>query len=98
METGKLIPAGDFCHHHQIEISFLYSLENFGLISMTTRDDMVFLDTEQLLELEKIIRLHFDLDINLEGIDVINHLLKRMEEMQGELSQLKNRLRLYEHE
>ena len=36
-----------------------------------------------------------DLDINLEGIAVITRLLKRMEKMQNEITQLKNKLDLY---
>jgi hypothetical protein len=36
--------------------------------------------------------LHQDLDINLEGIDAISHLLKRMHDMQRELNMLKNKL------
>jgi hypothetical protein len=46
--------------------------------------------------LEKIVRLHFELDINLEGIETIAHLLERMEGMQEKIVQLTNRLKAYE--
>jgi hypothetical protein len=46
--------------------------------------------------LEKIVRLYYDLDINIEGIDAVINLLQRMEDMQHEIVLLKNRLRLYE--
>jgi hypothetical protein len=42
------------------------------------------------------VRLHYDLDINLEGIEAITYLLNRVKNMQAEIIALKNRLRLYE--
>jgi hypothetical protein len=43
-------------------------------------------------------RMHYDLDINMEGIDVISHLLKRIHNLQDELRITQNKLRLYENE
>ena len=45
-----------------------------------------------------MMRMHYDLDINMEGIDVIAHLLKRIDSLQQELKMAKNRLRLFEGE
>jgi hypothetical protein len=38
------------------------------------------------------------MDINLEGIETITYLLERMQGMQQQIVQLKNRLRMYEDE
>jgi hypothetical protein len=38
------------------------------------------------------VRLHYDLDINIEGIETINHLLEKIEEMQREIAHLKNKI------
>jgi len=57
-----------------------------------------FIDSGQLQQLEKYIRLYYELDINLEGIETITHLLRRIDLMQDEIIMLKNRLRLYETE
>jgi hypothetical protein len=43
-----------------------------------------------------MIRLHHELDINVEGVEAISHLLMLIEKMQEELTVVKNRLRLYE--
>ena len=40
--------------------------------------------------------MYYDLSINLEGIDAIHHLLKRVEQLQAEVFRLKKRLHLYE--
>ncbi len=98
METENLIPVQLFCTHHQIEFSFISSLSESGLIEVTTISETEYISKEQISELEKMIRLHYDLDINIEGIEAISHLLKRMDNLQGELTTLKNRLRLYENE
>jgi chaperone modulatory protein CbpM len=96
MQTDHLIPADQFCVQHNIELSFITRLYENGLIEIKTVEQTTFIPEERLPELEKIIRLHYELDINLEGVEAITHLLQRMERLQDELRGLKNRLRLYE--
>lgn len=98
MQTEYLIAIDDFCASHNIDISFISSLEQNGLIEVVTNQEAVFIDSGQLKQLEKYIRFHYELDINLEGIETITHLLGRIDMMQDEITRLKNRLRLYETE
>ena len=96
MEKENLIPVYDFCTSHKIEISFINSLKDEGLIELVRIEETEYLHDNQLNDLEKIIRLHNDLDINIEGIDTVIHLLDKIHEMQDEILRLRNRLRLYE--
>ena len=96
MQTEYLIPIDEFCASHSIEMSFINSLQKNGLIEITTIKETVFIDSEQLQQVEKFIRFYYDLDINLEGIETITHLLHRIRAMQNEIISLRNRLRLYE--
>jgi len=96
MQTDYLIAIDEFCANHNIEISFISSLQQTGLIEVTTIKETGFIDPSQLLQLEKIVRLYYELDINLEGIETINYLLKRIDSLQDEIVRLRNRLRLYE--
>ena len=96
MSEENLIPANEFCLHNNIEISFIYSLQEYGLIEITTKDEQTFLSTSQLNELEKLIRLHYELDINLEGLDAVVHLLQKLQDTQEEMNRLKNKLRIYD--
>ena len=91
MKQEDLIPAKDFCIHHNVEYSFISSLQNSGLISVTSVKRSAFIHADELHKLEKFVRLHYDLDINLEGIETINYLLERIEEMQQEIMKLKNK-------
>ncbi|MCA4895860.1 MAG: chaperone modulator CbpM [Cytophagales bacterium] len=96
MENRQLIPVADFCDHYHIEFSFVRSLHDFGLVEFTTVKEVQYLRAEDLTELEKMARLHYELDINMEGIDAIKHILQRMDKLQQELNSLKSRLNLYE--
>jgi len=98
MKSENLIALNEFCIHHHIDISFISSLHQNGLIEITTIEETGFIDADQLQQLEKFIRLFFEMDINLEGIETITHLLERIKSMQDEITHLKNRLRLYETE
>ncbi len=96
MKNENLIPVPEFCQHHQIEFSFISTLSEYGLVEVTVINEIEYIDKEQIKELEKMIRMHYELDINVEGIDAITHLLKRYDRLNEELLGAKNRLRIYE--
>ena len=96
MKNEILISADEFCVHHHIEFSFIRNLQEFGMIEIVTKQETNYIPESQLEKLERILRLHQDLEINVEGIDAITHLLKRLNDMQIENALLKNKLRLYE--
>lgn len=96
MQTEDLIALNEFCANHNIEISFINSLEKTGMIEVITIKENLFIDEDQLRQLEKIVRFYYELDINLEGIETITHLLQRIKSLHDENTSLKNRLRLYE--
>ena len=96
MQNNELILAEEFCTHYKIHLSFINNLNQFGLIEITSVEEKPYIPQSQLQKLEQIIRLHHDLDINLEGIEAITHLLDRVKSLQTELAGLKNRLSIYE--
>ena len=97
MENDDLLSVEELCLHYNIEVSFITSLTEYGLLEVTTIKETAYIYKEKIKDLEKLIRLHYDLEINLEGIDAIHHLLKRVDHLQDELTALRNRLRLYEN-
>lgn len=96
MGTEQMIPVTDLCTFHHIDITFVQSLHTSGLIQITTISETNYVHSDQLHLLEQYIRLHYDLDINLAGIEAITYLLERVEIMQQEIRSLKARLHLYE--
>lgn len=96
METQDLIIVDVFCQEYQIEINLINDLESFGLIETIVHNENKYLDKNQLVYVEKIIRLHNDLNINKEGIEIILDLLEKEKQLLLEIKYLKNRLGLYE--
>ncbi|KVV14020.1 chaperone modulator CbpM [Flavobacterium sp. TMP13] len=98
MSNANLILIRQFCVVHEIEYTFITDLKNYGLIDVVIEENEEFLHHEQLPTVEKMIRLHYDLKVNLEGIDVITNLLEKIENLQQNLTSSQNKLRLYERE
>lgn len=96
MTQDKIVALGEICTHHQIEISFIHSLHEIGLIEVFTIENINFIARDSLPQLEKYISFHYAFGINLEGIESINHLLQRINDLQEEVLTLKNRLQFYE--
>jgi chaperone modulatory protein CbpM len=94
----ELIDANQFCIYHNVEISFIHSLHQSGLLDIVIVEETVFIQSEQLEQLEKLARLHYDLDINLEGIETIAYLLEKVSRLQEEMTTIKNKLRVYDSE
>ncbi|CAM1364528.1 putative MerR family transcriptional regulator [Tenacibaculum litoreum] len=96
MSDKELISVQKVIVHHNLDEQFIESIESFQLIEFIVKDSNKYLHTEQLPILEKIIRLHYDLEVNMQGIDVINNMLDRMDSMHKTIQQLENKLKLYE--
>lgn len=94
MKTESLIPVQQFCLSHNIDVTFITALQNFELIEIIIVEENQYLNPLQLNEVEKMIRLHYDLEVNLEGIDIITNLLKRIQNLEMNLITAQNKLRL----
>jgi len=94
MNTENLIRIEYFCEQYNVEFSFVTALQESGLINIVVVEDLRYLSTEDLSEIEKLIRLHYELGVNIEGIDVISNLLKQISVLKQELNDAKNKLRL----
>lgn len=96
METTDLIPIQLICKHYKIPVAFIDTLQEFQLVDLIFKEEDFFIHKKQLKKIEKIARLHYDLEINIEGIDVIYNLLEQVNTLKQEIATLHNKLRLYE--
>ena len=96
MDAKDYISVTQLCEHYQVEISFFNQLCEVGLVNITTIEKTLYLHEDTLNDVEKMIRIHRELNINIEGIDAVFNLLQKMEKLQNELNTLQNKLRLYE--
>jgi len=96
MGNKHIMPIDQFCKHYNIEESFIDTLIEYGLTKITVVEKTAYIYQDKIKDLERMIMMHYDLDINMEGIEAISHLLDRVDSLQEELRALKNRLRFYE--
>ena len=96
MKTQDLIPIQLICKRYDVPVSFINTLQEFQLVEIIIEEDNLFIHKTQIKEVEKVMRLHFDLDIHLEGVDAIYNLLKQVASLKEEITALHNRLRFYE--
>jgi MerR HTH family regulatory protein len=85
MINKKLILVAEVCKHYELEISFINSLQDVGLIDLVIKQNNIYIQVNQLADLEKMIRLYTDLEINPQGLDIIFNLLHRIHVLQQQI-------------
>lgn len=88
----NLIATTEICTYHNVEYTFINSLGEAGLVDLKVVKKNTYIPETELQKLEKMIRMHHELEINVAGIEAIIHLLDRVEQMQEELRVLRNRV------
>lgn len=96
MPTQSLISVREFCVYHQLDLVFVQTLEQHGLIQTIAVEQMLYVEPEQVARLEKFARLHRDLAIHTDDLDIVSNLLDRVDHLQQQITQLQNRLAFYE--
>ncbi|MBB5634935.1 uncharacterized protein YlzI (FlbEa/FlbD family) [Pedobacter cryoconitis] len=95
MET-ELITIRDYCINYAIDPSFIHELEESGLLTLTIIDGDKFIHFEQLMEMDRFIHFHYDLEINVAGIEAIVNLLQKVRHMQHEIEILRTHIHVHE--
>jgi chaperone modulatory protein CbpM len=96
MQPEDVILVEEYCLKYNIEHTFIFSLEDYGLIELVVVEEQKWIPIQQIQTIEKFSNLYYELNINLDGIDAISHLLQKVETMQEEIRLLKSQLRLYD--
>ena len=96
MKNDKYISITTITTHYQIEKSFIAQLIDIGLIKVVKVKRSIFIHKDHIVHLEKMLRMHHELAVNPEGIDVIFNLLQKLDNKESELQSLRNRLKIYE--
>ena len=75
-----------------LRIGAIRHLHALGLIEGEEIGGELRYSEEEVIQLRRIRRLQHDLGVNLEGVEVILHLLKRLEAVHQELEQERNQV------
>ena len=91
----KRMLYSDCIRIYEVEETFIDSLGELGLVRLSGDGDDRFVEYDELELLEQFIRWHNDMDINVEGIEALDHMLMRVKLLQAEIDSLKNELQFY---
>lgn len=95
MDSKDFISIQEICTHYNISNSFISALQTYELIEIIATDTSEYVRITEIKNIEKLIRFHYELDINIEGIHAISNLLHKVENLQDEINTLKNKLNFY---
>ena len=95
MKTKEYIAVTHLCSQYKVTTQWFQQLHETGLIQVVTVAEEPCVHFTSIHQVDKIMRLHQDLEVNPEGIDVILNLLEKIENLQTELSGLQRKLQLY---
>lgn len=98
MENEEWLAIEFICENLRIDVTFIQDLNERGLIEILVSEHKSYLLKTQIGELEKIIRLHQELEINLAGIEVISNLLGQITNLKEEVRRLNTKIQRLENE
>ncbi len=96
MAKENYITLTTICTAYNVEMTFINDLKENDLLKISYVEDAPCIHQDLLTQLEKILRLHQDLKINVAGIDAVFNLLHQVDDLQLQIGNLQNRLSAYE--
>lgn len=89
---SERISREDLVKIYNIEITFFDELVSSGLLNIQTENEICYVMYEDLPTFEKLTNWHYDLEINLPGLEVIHEMLKKMDDLRLKNRELMNKL------
>ena len=86
------ISREEFVRIYNIELTFLDSLEDFGLLHPQVENEVKYILFSDLPTVERYANWYYDLEVNMPGIEVINNLLQKIEALHSEKRRLLQQL------
>ena len=83
-----LFKVTDICRSGRIEHTFIQELHQNGLIEIIIQEEQEFIEEEQIPQIERFSNWHYELELNVQGIEVVQHLIDRIEKLQEEIKVL----------
>lgn len=77
---------------YNIEITFFDELVDFGLLTVENENDILYISYDDLPAFERFANWHYDLEINLPGLEVIHDMLQKMEDLSKINRELRKKL------
>ncbi len=92
------IEIEEFCTHHGIQVTLVREFADFGLVHLQEQEQKALVPAEEIEKLERMIRLHSELGINKEGLEIILNMRDQLVSLSSELETIRYRLQQLEEE
>lgn len=96
MEPSQYIRITHLCTQYQVTEAWFTQFHDNGLFTISTYDAHPCIHIDQIEKVEKALRLHQDLKVNAEGIDIIFNLLEKVERLNADVKMLQSKLNLHQ--
>lgn len=80
---------------YKVDYSFVDALVESELLHPQTEKSIRYIVHDELSDFERFINWHYDLEVNLQGIEIIHEMLKKVQVLQTENHHLSQRLQLF---
>lgn len=87
-----------FCTHHGVQVTLVREFADFGLVHLQEQEKKAVVPEEEIEKLERMIRLHSELGINKEGLEIILNMRDQLLNLNSELETIRYRLKQLEAE
>jgi chaperone modulatory protein CbpM len=95
MHQLEIVALVHFCQLNDVDSAFIEALEDIGLIEIIEENRERYLKYDELSLIERCLRLHRDLNINVEALATISYLSELVQELKKENRFLRARLSEY---
>ncbi len=85
----KYIKINEYLVQENVEQTFIFRLEEEGIIQIRRTENEIYINEDLLPSLEMFSRWYYEMGINIEGIDALRHMRNRLEELQREIIRLR---------
>ena len=96
MDQQEYLTLKDLAKRCHLDLTIIREYEEFGLFPENGPAEPDRYLASEVRHLEMLHRLHHELDINLEGIEVILRMRRQLEHLHREAEQLRRQLTVYE--
>ena len=79
---------------YKVDYSFVNALIDSELLHPQTENSIRYIIHDVLSDFEKFMNWHYDLEVNLQGIEIINDMLRKVRHLQSENRNLLQRLQV----
>jgi len=78
---------------HQLDEKLLLEVATYEIVPVKRTRKEVLLNADDLEEFERALRLYHELEVNLQGVEIICRMRNQMQEMQEEIERLNQLLK-----